>query len=143
MAMALMILGTALLLSLAPVWATPFLVALALLPRAQTLGPGGVLAGTLVGTVLANPLAHQGYQMGEASSSSPREGRWRFPWSICPPSWGASRPPLSTAVSSSLSAVGPPSRRRGFSGKSWSDWAKVRTRGRVFPPPPEYKGGKR
>jgi hypothetical protein len=56
--------GVALLLALAPVWATPFLVALALLPRA--LGPFGVLAGTLVGTALANPLAHQGYQAGEA-----------------------------------------------------------------------------
>jgi len=64
--MTLMTLGAALLLGLAPVWATPFLVALALLPRAQTLGPFGVLAGTLVGTVLANPLAHRGYQVGEA-----------------------------------------------------------------------------
>jgi hypothetical protein len=57
-------LGVALLLALAPVWATPFLVALALLPRA--LGPFGVLAGTLTGTALANPLAHQGYKVGEA-----------------------------------------------------------------------------
>ncbi len=62
--MSLMALGTALLLGLTPVWATPFLVALALLPRA--LGPFGVLAGTLTGTALANPLAHQGYQVGEA-----------------------------------------------------------------------------
>lgn len=58
--------GAALLLALGPVWATPFFVALALLIRAQTLGPFGVLAGTLVGTALANPLAHQGYQAGEA-----------------------------------------------------------------------------
>ncbi len=64
--MTLMTLGTALLLGLAPVWATPFLVALALLPRPQALGPVGVLAGTLTGTALANPLAHQGYQVGEA-----------------------------------------------------------------------------
>ncbi len=56
--------GVALLLALGPVWATPFLMALALLPRA--LGPFGVLAGTLTGTALANPLAHQGYQVGEA-----------------------------------------------------------------------------
>jgi hypothetical protein len=56
--------GVALLLALAPVWATPLLVALALLPRA--LGPFGVLAGTLVGTALANPLASLGYQVGEA-----------------------------------------------------------------------------
>jgi len=62
--MSLMTLGTALLLALGPVWATPFFVALALLPRA--LGPFGVLAGTLVGTVLANPLASLGYQVGEA-----------------------------------------------------------------------------
>jgi hypothetical protein len=61
----MMTLGTALLLGVAPVWATPFLVSLALLPRAQALGPFGVLAGTLVGTVFANPLAHQGYQVGE------------------------------------------------------------------------------
>ena len=59
-------LGVALLLALAPVWATPFLVALALLPRSQTLGPFGVLAGTLVGTALANPLGISGYQVGEA-----------------------------------------------------------------------------
>jgi len=59
-------LGVALLLALAPVCSTPLLVALALLPRSQTLGPFGVLAGTLAGTVLANPLGHQGYQVGEA-----------------------------------------------------------------------------
>ena len=62
----MMTLGTAFLLALAPVWATPFLLALALLPRGQTLGPFGVLAGTLVGTALANTLAHQGYQVAEA-----------------------------------------------------------------------------
>jgi len=62
--MAAMVLGVALLLALGPVWATPLFVALALLPRA--LGPFGVLAGTLVGTVLANPLASLGYQVGEA-----------------------------------------------------------------------------
>jgi len=61
----MMALGTALLLALAPIWTTPFLVALALLPRGQTIGPFGVLAGTLVGTVLANPLAGFGYQAGE------------------------------------------------------------------------------
>jgi len=59
-------LGVALLLALAPVWTTPLLVALALLPRSQTLGPFGVLAGTLVGTALANPLGTSGYQVGEA-----------------------------------------------------------------------------
>jgi hypothetical protein len=58
-------LGVALLLALGPVWATPLFVALALLTRAQTLGPFGILAGTLVGTVLANPLANLGYQVGE------------------------------------------------------------------------------
>jgi len=58
--------GVALLLALGPVWATPFFVALALLLRAQTLGPVGVLVGTLTGTVLANPIAHRGYQVGEA-----------------------------------------------------------------------------
>jgi len=64
--MTLMTLGTALLLGLAPVWATPFLMGLGLLPRGQALGPVGVLVGTLTGTALANPLAHQGYQVGEA-----------------------------------------------------------------------------
>jgi hypothetical protein len=59
-------LGVALLQALAPVWTTPLLVALALLPRSQTLGPFGVLAGTLVGTALANPLGTSGYQVGEA-----------------------------------------------------------------------------
>jgi hypothetical protein len=59
-------LGVALLQALAPVWTTPLLVALALLPRSQTLGPFGVLAGTLVGTALANPLCTSGYQVGEA-----------------------------------------------------------------------------
>jgi len=58
--------GVAFLLALGPIWATPFFVALALLPRGGTLGLFGVLVGTLVGTVLANPLAHQGYQVGEA-----------------------------------------------------------------------------
>jgi hypothetical protein len=62
----LMTLGTALLLALGPVWATPAFVALALLPRGQALGPVGVLVGTLTGTALANPLAHRGYQVGEA-----------------------------------------------------------------------------
>jgi hypothetical protein len=62
----MMVLGTALLLALAPVWTTPLLVALALLPRSQTLGPLGVLVGTLTGTVLANPLGTSGYQVGEA-----------------------------------------------------------------------------
>ena len=64
--MTLMTLGTALLLGVAPMWATPFLLVLALLPRAQALGPFGVLAGTFVGTVLANPLGTSGYQVGEA-----------------------------------------------------------------------------
>ena len=58
--------GIGLLMAIAPIWATPFLVALALLPWAKSLGPVGVLTGTLVGTVLANPLGHQGYQVGEA-----------------------------------------------------------------------------
>jgi hypothetical protein len=62
--MAAMVSGVALLLALGPVWATPLFVALALLPRA--LGPFGVLAGTLTGTALANPLASLGYQVGEA-----------------------------------------------------------------------------
>jgi hypothetical protein len=62
----IMSLGTALLLALAPIWTTPLLVALALLPRAQGLGPVGVLAGTLVGTVLASPMGTFGYQVGEA-----------------------------------------------------------------------------
>jgi hypothetical protein len=66
MAMAAMASGVALLLALGPVWATPLFVVLALLPRAQALGPVGVLVGTLTGTALANPLAHQGYQVGEA-----------------------------------------------------------------------------
>jgi hypothetical protein len=61
----MMTLGTAFLLALLPVWTTPLIVALALLPRAQALGPGGVLVGALAGTVFANPLAHQGYQVGE------------------------------------------------------------------------------
>jgi len=61
-----MVAGVGFLLALGPVWVTPLFVALALLIRAQTLGPFGVLAGTLVGTVLANPLAHRGYQVGEA-----------------------------------------------------------------------------
>jgi hypothetical protein len=61
-----MSLGVSLLLALAPVWSTPLLFALALLPRGQTLGPLAILAGTLVGAVLANPLAHQGYRIGEA-----------------------------------------------------------------------------
>jgi flavin-dependent dehydrogenase len=56
--------GVAFLLALGPVWATPLFVALALLARTQALGP--VAVGTLVGTVLANPLAHRGYQVGEA-----------------------------------------------------------------------------
>ncbi len=58
--------GIGLLMAIAPIWATPFLVGLGLLPRAQALGPVGVLVGTLTGTALANPLAHQGYQVGEA-----------------------------------------------------------------------------
>jgi len=62
----MMTLGTALLLALAPVWATLFLVGLALLLRVQTLGPTGVLVGTLVGTVLATPLGTVGFQAGEA-----------------------------------------------------------------------------
>jgi hypothetical protein len=66
MVMTLMTLGTALLLSVAPVWATPFLVGLGLLPRAQALGPVGILAGVLAGTVSANPLGTSGYQVGEA-----------------------------------------------------------------------------
>jgi hypothetical protein len=59
-------LGVALLLALAPVWTTPFLLALALLPRAQTLGPFGVLVGTLTGTLLSTPLGTVGFQVGEA-----------------------------------------------------------------------------
>jgi hypothetical protein len=66
MVMTLMTLGTALLLSVAPVWATPFLLVLGLLPRAQALGPVGILAGVLAGTVSANPLGTSGYQVGEA-----------------------------------------------------------------------------
>ena len=58
--------GIGLLMAIAPIWATPFLVGLGLLPRAQALGPVGVLVGTLTGTALANPLAHQSYQVGEA-----------------------------------------------------------------------------
>jgi len=58
--------GTALLLALGPIWATPFLLALPLLPRAQALGPVGVLAGVLVGVALADPLASLGYQVGMA-----------------------------------------------------------------------------
>jgi hypothetical protein len=58
--------GIGLLMAIAPIWATPFLLVLGLLPRAQALGPVGVLVGTLTGTALANPLAHQGYQVGEA-----------------------------------------------------------------------------
>jgi len=60
-----MILGVSFLLALAPVWSTPLLFVLALLPRSQTLGPLGILTGTLVGTVLANPLGAFGYQVGE------------------------------------------------------------------------------
>jgi hypothetical protein len=59
-------LGVALTLALAPMWATPILLALALLPRAQTLGPVGILAGVLVGVALVDPLASQGYQVGAA-----------------------------------------------------------------------------
>jgi len=58
--------GIGLLMAIAPIWATPFLMGLGLLPRGQALGPVGVLVGTLTGTALANPLAHQGYQVGEA-----------------------------------------------------------------------------
>jgi hypothetical protein len=58
--------GIGLLLAIAPVWTTPFLLVLSLLPRAQALGPVGILAGVLAGTALANPLAHQGYRVGEA-----------------------------------------------------------------------------
>jgi hypothetical protein len=58
--------GIGLLLAIAPVWTKPFLLVLSLLPRAQALGPVGILAGVLAGTALANPLAHQGYQVGEA-----------------------------------------------------------------------------
>jgi hypothetical protein len=58
--------GIGLLMAIAPIWATPFLVALALLTRAQALGPVGVLVGTFTGTAVANTLAHQGYQVGEA-----------------------------------------------------------------------------
>ena len=35
-------------------------LALALVPRAQALGPVGVLSGVLVGVALANPLASLG-----------------------------------------------------------------------------------
>jgi len=58
--------GIGLLMAIAPIWTTPFLLVLGLLPRAQALGPVGILAGVLAGTALANPLAHQGYQVGEA-----------------------------------------------------------------------------
>jgi len=58
--------GIGLLMAIAPIWATPFLLALALLPRAQALGPVGILAGVLAGTVSANPLGTSGYQVGEA-----------------------------------------------------------------------------
>jgi hypothetical protein len=58
--------GIGLLLAIAPVWATPFLLVLGLLPRAQALGPLGILAGVLAGTVSANPLGTSGYQVGEA-----------------------------------------------------------------------------
>jgi len=57
--------GIGLLMAIAPVWATPFLVGLGLLPRGQALGPVGILAGVLVGTVSANPLGTSGYQVGE------------------------------------------------------------------------------
>jgi len=66
MVMTLMTLGTALLLGVAPVWATPLLVALALLPRAKRLGPVGVLVGTMTGTLLSTPLGTVGFQIGEA-----------------------------------------------------------------------------
>jgi hypothetical protein len=71
----MMALGTSLLVSLTPVWATPAFVALALLPRSQALGPFGVLVGALVGTLLANPLGTFGYQVGEASGF-PFLGMW-------------------------------------------------------------------
>jgi hypothetical protein len=58
--------GIGLLLAIAPVWTTPFLLVLSLLPRAQALGPVGILAGVLAGTVSANPLGTSGYQVGEA-----------------------------------------------------------------------------
>jgi hypothetical protein len=58
--------GIGLLMAIAPVWATPFLLVLGLLPRAQALGPLGILAGVLAGTVSANPLGTSGYQVGEA-----------------------------------------------------------------------------
>jgi hypothetical protein len=58
--------GIGLLMAIAPIWATPFLLILGLLTRAQALGPVGVLVGTFTGTAVANTLAHQGYQVGEA-----------------------------------------------------------------------------
>jgi hypothetical protein len=58
--------GIGLLMAIAPIWATPFLLVLGLLPRAQALGLVGILAGVLAGTVSANPLGASGYQIGEA-----------------------------------------------------------------------------
>jgi hypothetical protein len=58
--------GIGLLMAIAPIWATPFLLVLGLLPRAQALGPVGILAGVLAGTVSASPLGTSGYQVGEA-----------------------------------------------------------------------------
>jgi hypothetical protein len=62
----MMALGTSLLISLTPVWATPLFVALALLPWAKSLGPMGVVVGTLTGTLLSTPLGTVGFQVGEA-----------------------------------------------------------------------------
>jgi len=64
--MVVMASGIAFLLALGPVWASPLFVTLGLLPRGQAFGPVGLLVGTLTGTALANPLAHHGYQIGEA-----------------------------------------------------------------------------
>ena len=64
--MAVIAAGVALLLALAPIWATPLFLFLALLSRAQAVGLIGALTGVLVGVALANPLAAQGYQVGSA-----------------------------------------------------------------------------
>ena len=57
--------GTAFLLLLGPIVATPVFLALALLAKVEDLRVGGVLAGVVVGTLIANPLISRGYHLGE------------------------------------------------------------------------------